>query len=91
MISHKLIKRLKKVLSNYKSLSVAYSLSWLYGRILRHRIETDIGDVEEQNGFCTGLSYIDNTFILKRLLEKHISRNLDTHLVHIDLKRLTMT
>lgn len=77
----------RKILSNYRGLSVTNSLSRLYGKIIKNRIENEIEDVEEQSGFRTGRSCTDNTFVLRQLLEKRMARNLETHLVFIDLRK----
>ena len=73
--------------SNYRGLSVTNSLSRLYGKIIKTRIEQQITEEEEQNGFRAGRSCSDNLFCLKQLLEKRIVRNLETHIVFVDLMK----
>ena len=44
-------------------------------------------DVEEQNGFRAGRSCADSLFTLKQVVEKRIARNMETHVVFIDLTK----
>ncbi|XP_030753480.1 uncharacterized protein LOC115880423 [Sitophilus oryzae] len=59
----------------------------LYGRILKERVEESFKEIEEQGGFRAGRSCIDNIFVLQQIIEKRRARNLDTHLVFIDLEK----
>ena len=59
----------------------------LYGKILKHRIEMNIEDIEEQSGFHAGRSCTDNIFVLEQILEKRKSRSLSTHPVFVDLEK----
>ena len=77
----------RKKPSNYRGLSVTNSLSRLYGRIIKNRLEKEAESVEEQSGFCAGRSCIDNISTLRQLLEKRMARNLETHLVFVDLQK----
>ena len=72
---------------NYRGISVTSSMGRLYGKILKTRLENTIVDIEEQSGFRSGRSCLDNTFTLKQVLEKRIARNMDTHLIFIDLEK----
>ena len=71
---------------NYRGISVTCSVKSLYGEILKTRLEKTIVDIQEQSGFRSGRSCLDNTFTLKQVLEKRIARNMDTHLIFIDLE-----
>lgn len=77
----------KKQCSNYRGLSVTNSVSRLYGKIIKNRIEYQFKEEEEQNGFRAGRSCSDNLFCLKQVLEKRLARNLETHMIFIDLKK----
>jgi hypothetical protein len=59
----------------------------LYGRLLKDRTEGNIKQAEEQSGFRAGSSCTDNIFSLKNLTEKRTARNLETHLVFVDLQK----
>ncbi|KAF2885733.1 hypothetical protein ILUMI_20437 [Ignelater luminosus] len=61
---------------------------WLYGRIIKERIEGQATDDEKQNGFRAERSCADNLFCLKQLLEKRTAKNLETHMIFIDLKKV---
>ena len=77
----------KKACQNYRGISVTSAMGRLYGRILKHRIETNIEDIEEQSGFRAGRSCIDNIFVLQQILEKRKSHNLSTHIIFVDLEK----
>jgi hypothetical protein len=50
-------------------------------------MEGNIVQTEEQSGFRAGRSCTDNIFSLKNLTEKRTARNLETHLVFVDLQK----
>lgn len=77
----------KKMCQNYRGISVTSAVGRLYGKILKNRIETEFSDIEEQSGFRAGRSCTDNIFVLQQLLEKRKDRNLDTHLLFVDLEK----
>ncbi|XP_030750155.1 uncharacterized protein LOC115877946 [Sitophilus oryzae] len=56
----------------------------LYGSILKERV---FEEIEEQGGLRAGRSCTDNIFVLQQIIEKRRARNLDTHLVFIDLEK----
>jgi len=60
----------KKDCSNYRDVSVKSVMSSLYGKIFRDLIEGENKDEEEQSGFRTGRSCIDNIFCMKQVIEK---------------------
>lgn len=60
----------------------------LCGPIIKEVIEQDITIGEEQNGFTRRHWCIDNTFSFKQILgKKRKFRNLDTHLIFIELDK----
>ncbi|XP_030750903.1 uncharacterized protein LOC115878509 [Sitophilus oryzae] len=77
----------KKRCSNYRGISLTSSMGRLYGRILKERVEESFEEIEEQGGFRAGRSCTDNIFVLQQIIEKRRARNLDTHLVFIDLEK----
>ncbi|XP_030754536.1 uncharacterized protein LOC115881259 [Sitophilus oryzae] len=77
----------KKRSSNYRGISLTSSMGRLYGRILKERVEESFEEIEEQGGFRAGRSCTDNIFVLQQIIEKRRARNLDTHLVFIDLEK----
>ena len=56
-------------------------------RILKERIEKEWNVIEEQSGFRAGRSCTDNIFCLRNLIEKRHARNLETHLIFVDLQK----
>lgn len=77
----------KLICDNYRGISVTASIGRLYGRILKNRIEQSVEISEEQSGFRSGRSCVDNIFCLKQLAEKTIARSRELHLIFIDLKK----
>lgn len=73
--------------ANYRGITVLNTISRIYGKILKKRIEESFKDQEEQNGFRAGRSCIDGIFSLRQLMEKRAEHNLETHLVFIDIKK----
>ena len=73
--------------TNYRGITILNTLSRVYGKVLKTRIETSYEDQEEQNGFRAGRSCIDGIFSLRQLIDKRLARNLETHLVFIDLEK----
>ena len=74
----------KQDCNNYRGISVTSARGRLDGRILKNKIEGEIGNVEEQSGFRAGRSCVDNIFSLRQIIEKRTERNLETHLVFVD-------
>ena len=66
-------------------LNVGYKIC---ARILNKRLKiiTEILIAEEQNGFRTGHSTIDNVFFLPRISEERREFSLQIHVVFIDLR-----
>lgn len=77
----------KKLCQNYRGITVVNAMGRLYGRILKKRIEGNIQEIEEQSGFRTGRSCMDNVFVLQQIMEKRKAHNLTTHLIFIDLEK----
>jgi len=73
--------------SNYRGISITSSTGKLYERVLNYRIEREAVEIEEQNGFRSGRSCVDNIFTLKQLIEKKLARNLEIHMTFIDLRK----
>jgi hypothetical protein len=77
----------RKDCKNYRGLSVTNSICRVYGKIIKSRIEDCWEDAEDQSGFRTGRSCIDNVFCLKQTIEKRLEHNMETHMVFIDLQK----
>lgn len=77
----------RKECTNYRPISVTNSVSRIYGKIIKMRLENAIKDVEEQNGFRAGRSCIDGIFCLRQIIDKRLAHNLETHMVFIDLTK----
>ena len=77
----------RKECKNYRGISVICSMARLYGRILKSRIELQINESEDQNGFRAGRSCIDGIFTVKQLVEKRLERGRSVHLTFVDLEK----
>ena len=73
--------------ANYRGITVLATMGRLYGRVIRKRLEKEITIGEEQSGFTAGRSCTDNMFSLKQIVEKRKLKNLETHLIFIDLEK----
>lgn len=69
--------------SNYGGKTVTISLSFLYGSVVKNRLNNKIP--EEQAGFRSGRSSTDNVFTVAQVLEKQVAPNQEVNLVFIDL------
>ena len=76
--------------NNYRGLSVNCSMSRLFGKILKRKLEKATREVmsEEQNGFTKGRSCVDCVFVVQQISEKRRSRGLETHRAFTDLEKL---
>ena len=75
--------------SNYRGITVTSTMSRLYGRIIKHFLEENYKhlEIEEQAGFRTGRSTIDNIFCLTQMIEKTVQYRNSLHLTFIDLEK----
>ena len=74
---------------NYRGLSVAGTLSKVYGKILKAKIEEEWQEheAEEQAGFRAGRSTIDHLFTIIHVIEKKKGVGQELHLVFVDLQK----
>ena len=74
---------------NYRGIAVICTLGRVYTKIIKSRLENEIKDKqpEEQAGFRTGRSTIDNIFTIKIACEKRVQRNRELHIAMIDLEK----
>ena len=77
----------RKKCENYRGISVISTVSRLYGRVLKGRIEREFKESEEQNGFRAGRSCIDGVLTIKNVIDKKIERK-SVHLVFVDLQKV---
>lgn len=65
------------------------TISRIYGRILKNRIETEYSDMEaeEQAGFRAGRSTTDHLFCLTQIIEKKVAVGQELHILYVDLKK----
>jgi len=73
--------------SNYRGISLLNSGYKIYAKIITQHFKTILEYIlfEEQNGFRTGRSCIDNVFTIKQTIEKRREFNLETHIAFLDL------
>jgi hypothetical protein len=75
--------------NNYRGISLLNAGYKIYTKIINKRL-TDISDVlllEEQNGFRTERSCMDDIIIIKQVIEKRREYNLETHVAFIDYEK----
>jgi len=75
--------------NNYRGIAVTSSISRLYGKIIKRRIEMEYSDMEaeEQAGFRAGRSTVDHLFCINQVIEKMMAINRELHLLFVDLKK----
>ena len=66
---------------------VISTVSRLYGRVFKGRIEGEFRESEEQNGFRAGRSCIDGVFTIKNVIDKKIERGGSVHMAFVDLQK----
>ncbi|XP_045480900.1 uncharacterized protein LOC123685288 [Harmonia axyridis] len=73
----------------YRGIAVMSTISRIYGRILKNRIEREYSDLEaeEQAGFRAGRSITDHLFCLTQIIEKKVAVNQELHILYVDLKK----
>ena len=74
---------------NYRGLSVTPTLSRVYGKIIKNRIETEFRDLEaeEQAGFRTGRSTVDHLYAITQIIEKKTAFDQGIYMLFVDLKK----
>lgn len=74
---------------NYRGIAVTSTISRLYGKVIKTRIENEYlqMEAEEQAGFRAGRSTIDHIFSITQVIEKKIEFNQELHLLFVDLKK----
>lgn len=74
---------------NYRGIAVTSTLSRIYGKILKAKIENEYTDseAEEQAGFRAGRSTVDHLFTITQVMEKKLGYNQELHLLFVDLKK----
>ena len=75
--------------NNYRGLSVTGTISKVYGKILKAKIEDEWQDheAEEQAGFRAGRSTIDHLFVIVQVIEKKMAVAQELHLIFVDLQK----
>ena len=79
----------KEDCENYRGLSVTGTLSKIYGKILKAKMEEEWKhkEAEEQAGFRAGRSTIDHLFCVTQIIEKRLAVGQELHLVFVDLQK----
>lgn len=79
----------RKLCSNYRGISLLSTSYKTYARIINQRTKaiTEALLLEEQSGFRSGRSCIDNAFVLNQIIEKHREFNIETHMAFIDYEK----
>ncbi|CAF4901418.1 unnamed protein product [Rotaria socialis] len=79
----------KKICDNYRGISLLVVASKIFTRVILNRIQLLIDKqlLEEQAGFRTNRSKIDQVFILKMVMEKTRELNKPLHMCFIDIQK----
>ncbi len=77
----------KTLCENYRGISVILSIVRLFASILKGKIQKGITFSEEQSGFRSERSCLDNIHCLRQIIEKNGIYNIDTHMTFIDLEK----
>ncbi|CAF1675979.1 unnamed protein product [Rotaria magnacalcarata] len=79
----------KKICDNYRGISLLVVASKIFTRVILNRIQLLIDKqlLEEQAGFRTNRSTIDQVFILKMVMEKTREFNKPLHMCFIDIQK----
>ncbi|CAF4594985.1 unnamed protein product, partial [Rotaria socialis] len=79
----------KKICDNYRGISLLVVASKIFTRVILNRIQLLIDKqlLEEQAGFRTNRSTIDQVFILKMVMEKTRELNKPLHMCFIDIQK----
>ncbi|CAF1351176.1 unnamed protein product [Rotaria magnacalcarata] len=79
----------KKICDNYRGISLLVVASKIFTRVILNRIQLLIDKqlLEEQAGFRTNRSTIDQVFILKMVMEKTREFNKSLHMCFIDIQK----
>lgn len=74
---------------NYRGIAVTSSISRIYGKLIKNRIEEEYQNMEaeEQAGFRAGRSTIDHVFSITQIIEKKVARGQEVHLMFVDLRK----
>lgn len=75
--------------ANYRGISVMASMSRILTTIIKMRLEELIGHKisEDQAGFTTGKSCLDNIFVIRQIAEKMMAKGKEVHMAFIDLEK----
>ncbi|CAF3935647.1 unnamed protein product [Rotaria sp. Silwood1] len=79
----------KKICDNYRGISLLVVTSKIFSRIILNRVQglLDKQLLEEQAGFRSNRSTIDQIFILKMIMEKSRNKNKPLHICFIDIMK----
>lgn len=74
---------------NYRGIAVTSSISRIYGKLIKNKIENEYKDIEaeEQAGFRAGRSTVDHLFCITQIIEKKLAVNQEVHLLYVDLRK----
>lgn len=74
---------------NYRGIAVTSTISRIYGKIIKNKIENEYKDfeAEEQAGFRAGRSTIDHLYCVTQVIEKKNAVNQEIHLLYVDLQK----
>lgn len=79
----------RELCDNYRGIAVLSTISRVYGKLVKKRIEDEYCDIEaeEQAGFRAGRSTVDHLFTITQIIEKKTARSQEIHLLYVDLKK----
>ena len=77
----------KKCVNNYRGISVLPSIMRIFARVIKDKINNIVIFKEEQSGFRSNRSCLDNIHCIRLLIEKNKAKNIETHMTFIDLEK----
>ena len=79
----------KSECSNYRGISLLNTVYKILATVINNRLKVYALDLlsHEQNGFRRNRSTMDNTFIMRQILEKCYEHNIEMHVLVIDFKQ----
>ncbi|XP_056633386.1 uncharacterized protein LOC130442984 [Diorhabda sublineata] len=80
-------KGLKTCPENYRGITLLNTVMKIFTSILKDKLQTQIKNAEEQQGFTKGRSITDAVFIIKQIKEKATEYNMPAYICFIDLTK----
>ena len=73
--------------NNFRGIKLLSHTMKLWERVIERRLRRDVAILENQFGFMPSRSTIEKIYLLRRLMGLYRDRNVDLHMVFIDLEK----